>query len=320
MGTRILFCFFAQSLIQRFSWVLFDEQIWLAVVLDPRSSMTTKELLFRSLFSLPSAPTSASAFGSASTSASSLMPLTSSFASLSSFFLDFTAKHPLPRTLQEEINQDLASVPSSSISASSSSPPSSSTAAASSSCSATGVLAFLVSVVIHAPPSFSVILCSADEPENGGEDGTEVEPSVSVSAPPLKRIKLTQPASDPEYSGMFDAFQDPTPSNVEEKESNIQQEANSWLQRRPQDGLKEAGITRERLSDPASILLFWKSAERRYPLLSRWSRYVFAIPATSAAVERMWHRAKLTVTPLRHALSASLVRDELFIAINEDQV
>ena len=146
----------------------------------------------------------------------------------------------------------------------------------------------------------------------------EASASSSSSPPPSKRPKLQ--SQDSEFLEMFDAFAEPSLCNQEETQSSIQQEASTWLKRSPQDGLTEAGISPRQLNDPTSILLLWAKAELQFPLLSRWSRFVFSIPATSASVERMWHRAKLTITPLRHALNPNLVRDELFLAINEDQV
>ena len=97
-------------------------------------------------------------------------------------------------------------------------------------------------------------------------------------------------------------------------------EAEAWIRRESTEGLKEAGITQSTVQDPASVLLFWKKWQSRFPNLAKWARLVFAIPASSAGVERMWHNAKLIVTPLIHSISPSLVRDELFISLNEKQI
>ena len=119
---------------------------------------------------------------------------------------------------------------------------------------------------------------------------------------------------------MFDAFQQQTSLQEADSRSSIQQEAEKWMRRSPQHGLIAAGITPEHVSEPDTILHLWRKSELESTGLARWARLVFSIPATSAAVERMWHRAKLMVTPLRHALHPDLVRDEIFVAINEKQL
>lgn len=98
----------------------------------------------------------------------------------------------------------------------------------------------------------------------------------------------------------------------------IKLEAQAFINRQPTEGLEK--FQNEERKQASTILLFWKEHDKLYPNLARWARYVFSIPATTAAVERMWHRAKLLVPPLRHCSSAQLVRDELFIAVNEKQV
>jgi hAT family C-terminal dimerisation region len=150
---------------------------------------------------------------------------------------------------------------------------------------------------------------------------TNHEPPDAASSPPSKRFKSSI-NDDPEFSSIFDIFNQPAePNQDESKTASIQQEALQWLERKSLDGLEEAGITTaQQLQDPSTILLFWKEAAHKFPLLACWARFVFSIPATSATVERQWHRCKLNVTPLRHAISASLVSDELFIAVNQDQV
>jgi hypothetical protein len=119
---------------------------------------------------------------------------------------------------------------------------------------------------------------------------------------------------------MYDALEEHKEEEEKKEIESMEDEASKWLKRSPKDGLQEAGVDAWQLQDPLSILRFWRTASSTFPRLARWARLVFAIPATSAAVERMWHRAKLTVTPLRHAISPELVRDELFIALNEDQL
>ena len=124
--------------------------------------------------------------------------------------------------------------------------------------SATGGFAFFCCVVMLVHGSLSVILCFADESANESEETAILESSVS-SAPPSKRFKSQHSSSneDPEFLELFDAFQDQASSNVEQKQSSIQQEAQKWLERKAQDDLKEAGISDEKLSDPSVILLFW---------------------------------------------------------------
>jgi hypothetical protein len=71
-------------------------------------------------------------------------------------------------------------------------------------------------------------------------------------------------------------------------------------------------------NDPAFILIWWKHKGPFLPLLAPWAKYVFCIAATSAAVERMWSRAKFFMTPLRNRTDCSLLQKELFAYINGD--
>lgn len=95
-------CVPSQSLKERFEWILFDEHMWLAVVLDPRCSMATKESWFHD-FALNFARPAASASSSTSSASSSVLPLGIRFTTLASFFLHFVTHHDAPRTLLEDI-------------------------------------------------------------------------------------------------------------------------------------------------------------------------------------------------------------------------
>ena len=76
------------------------------------------------------------------------------------------------------------------------------------------------------------------------------EPSSSLQSAnsATKRRKLQIPDAD--LSDMFDAFQQQYSVKEADSRSSIQQEAQKWLMRSPQQGLIEAGITREHVQEP----------------------------------------------------------------------
>lgn len=175
-----------------------------------------------------------------------------------------------------------------------------------------------LSLSFHACPTKPTVSLIEDDDDSDSMILDESSSSLQSVNYAAKRRKLQIP--DAELSDMFDAFQQQTSVQEADSRSSIQQEAEKWLRRSPQQGLIAAGITPEHVSEPDTILHFWRKSELEFTGLARWARLVFSIPATSAAVERMWHRAKLMVTPLRHALHPDLVRDEIFVAINEKQL
>ena len=142
------------------------------------------------------------------------------------------------------------------------------------------------------------------------------------SQPPTKKRKISLfPESDEDCG--FDAFDIKSVHLCQAATSMrppVREEAEAWLHRDSTEGMAEAGITEATVQDPRSILLFWKRWQGRFPNLAKWACLVFAIPASSAGIERMWHNAKLIVTPLRHAIAPTLVRDELFISLNEREI
>lgn len=98
----------------RFLWVYQDEFVWLAVTLDPRSSLKQKEALFANAHKRAAAVI---ALFESSHDASSLQK----FSTLSAFFLDFVTKRNVPLTLREEsscmsVSQSTSSSASSSFS------------------------------------------------------------------------------------------------------------------------------------------------------------------------------------------------------------
>ena len=107
-------CVPSLSLKERLEWILFDEHLWLAVILDPRCSMATKESWFHD-FALNFARPAVSASSSASSASYSVLPLGIKFRTLASSFLHFVTHSDAPRTLLEGIAVS-SSVPSSSAS------------------------------------------------------------------------------------------------------------------------------------------------------------------------------------------------------------
>ena len=63
-------------------------------------------------------------------------------------------------------------------------------------------------------------------------------------------------------------------------------------------------------SDP---LPFWREHQQKFPALSLLARRLFSIPVTSAAVERQFSSAGLTINQRRSSLDPDTVNDILFI-------
>jgi hypothetical protein len=59
-------------------------------------------------------------------------------------------------------------------------------------------------------------------------------------------------------------------------------------------------------------LSFWKKRHRSYPVLSKVAARVFAVPSTSAAVEREFSFSGNIITPKRSKLSPDTVNDMVF--------
>ena len=174
---------------------------------------------------------------------------------------------------------------------------------------------YMVSAVSsHSHPGFDIVVSFCSD--------VDLSHLVPNSEPPKKKRKVLG-FDEADADCGFDAFEiksNPLSQSAISLPPPVQIEAEAWLRRDSIEGLKEAGITQSTVHDPGSILLFWKKWQNRYPSLAKWARLVFAIPASSAGVERMWHNAKLIVTPLIHSISPHLVRDELFISLNEKQI
>lgn len=69
-----------------------------------------------------------------------------------------------------------------------------------------------------------------------------------------------------------------------------------------------------------SILQYWKRNGCRYPLLSQLARMAFAVPTSSAQIEREFGQAGNTTTPLRANLSPANLDMTSFLKANEDRV
>jgi hypothetical protein len=256
-------CVPSQSLKERFEWILFDEHMWLAVVLDHRCSMATKESWFHD-FALNFARPAVSASSSASSASSSVLPLGIKFTTIASFFLRFATHNDAHSTLLEDIA--VSSSAQSSLASSSNGVSASSSVSASAPVASRkrrGILLGMIALFMCLPSC--IIIHLGDfwfvDKEEGSDDLMELKEasaSSSSSPPPSKRPKLQ--SQDSEFLEMFDAFAEPSLCNQEETRSSIQQEASTWLKRSPQDGLTEAGISPQQINDPTSILLFWKKA------------------------------------------------------------
>ena len=65
--------------------------------------------------------------------------------------------------------------------------------------------------------------------------------------------------------------------------------------------------------DPKSVLDYWKSKERLFPILSTVTRQVFSVKATSSASERNFSHAGTVVSKRRTCLSSNYVNNILFL-------
>jgi hypothetical protein len=64
---------------------------------------------------------------------------------------------------------------------------------------------------------------------------------------------------------------------------------------------------------PLDPLRSWKEHQSKFPCLSLIARRLFSIPVTSAAVERSFSAAGLTITERRSSLDPSTVNDILLV-------
>ena len=65
---------------------------------------------------------------------------------------------------------------------------------------------------------------------------------------------------------------------------------------------------------------WWQKSKNQFPPLSKLARFLFAIPSTSAAIERSWSSAGLIITSKRSQLSANNFRNLIFVHENYDFV
>lgn len=68
------------------------------------------------------------------------------------------------------------------------------------------------------------------------------------------------------------------------------------------------------------VLLWWKNNASKYPLLAALSRFMLAIPASSAPSERLFSVAGSTVTDKRNSLKPSTLNNVLFLRSNYDLI
>ncbi|CAF4286374.1 unnamed protein product [Rotaria sp. Silwood2] len=64
---------------------------------------------------------------------------------------------------------------------------------------------------------------------------------------------------------------------------------------------------------PINPLLFWRDQQKKFPRLSRFARSIFSIPATSAAVERQFSGAGLTIQERRSNLNPEQLDNILLV-------
>lgn len=86
----------------------------------------------------------------------------------------------------------------------------------------------------------------------------------------------------------------------------------------PQVQLDEVtGYLQTRVTSVNQDLLAWWKNQSQYPKLQTLARQIFAVPASSAASERSFSAAGVTVSARRTALSPGHVDDILFIHSNK---
>ena len=64
------------------------------------------------------------------------------------------------------------------------------------------------------------------------------------------------------------------------------------------------------------VMLFWESNYAKLPKLSEWARYVFSLPTSSAAVERLFSMLKLSFNSLQNASLEDYIKLALILRYN----
>ena len=70
----------------------------------------------------------------------------------------------------------------------------------------------------------------------------------------------------------------------------------------------------------ADQLVWWKLQEKKYPKIALLARRYLAIPASSAASERLFSRLKLTATAARQGLKPSTLCMLLFVEKHQNKL
>lgn len=70
------------------------------------------------------------------------------------------------------------------------------------------------------------------------------------------------------------------------------------------------------LNRKADPVTFWKDQENVYPNLTLLAREIFAIPATSAPVERLFSQASIAISGRRIRLSGEQLEKEIMLKTN----
>ncbi|CAF0934061.1 unnamed protein product [Didymodactylos carnosus] len=131
------------------------------------------------------------------------------------------------------------------------------------------------------------------------EDNRSVESPVIVNPSPQKKFKS--------YTTQFD---DEVEYNEPGKKLTIsvraQREMETYLQ-------MKLSRTTTLNNDNENPLLFWKEQEKLLPNMSKLSRKIFSIPASSTAVERAFSSADVVISQRRTNISPSTVNDIILI-------
>ena len=121
------------------------------------------------------------------------------------------------------------------------------------------------------------------------------------------QASVVEPAKK-KHKSMEDQFADPDDADNNDDIDLIStttsknDELNKYLRMNIDDAYKQL--------DP---LPFWKEHQSKFPCLSLIARRLFSIPVTSAAVERSFSAAGLTITERRSSLDPSTVNDILLV-------
>lgn len=136
-------------------------------------------------------------------------------------------------------------------------------------------------------------------------DGADLNQSIlsvktTVRASPSKKKFKS-------YTAQFDDDVDSTlNTNAMTNSMRARRELDVYLQL----DLSNYSYSEQEMDNP---LLFWKEQELLLPNLSKLSRQIFSIPASSAAVERSFSAAGLVISQRRTNLSPSTINDILLV-------